>query len=537
MTSTAWILTASLAFFAGDPIADIQREAIAAGKSTVAHWGTDPNVYAQWSSHSNRLIPIYAFGTKGAGEGIDLASYTGPNSPYRNEEAVKALYGRVPEDTVNPAAEYCDQTNVFDIQKRALDAGKKYIFLVVFDGMDWHATRTAAMAKTGEVYTEGRGHGLFFQDYNPPAGTQFGYMVTSPYANEVRFNVDTQGVSRVEPDGGYSANQAGPYPWSVPKDPAYIIGKGKEVKHAYTDSSSSATSMSAGIKTYNISINVAHDGSQATTIAHLAQQKGYAVGVVTSVPIPHATPGAMYSHNVTRNDYQDISRDLLGLPSVSHPTKPLPGMDLVIGTGFGVEASSDPKQGANYQPGNKYLADADLAKADVRNGGKYVVGVRTADKKGAKVLEEAAKQAIEGNHRLLGFFGTRDAHLPYRTANGDYSPVWGLKRKGEGYTPQDIEENPTLAEMTKVALSYLKQRSPEGFWMLMEPGDVDWAMHQNNLDDMIGAIYSGDEAVKVIADWVEENSSWEESLMIVTADHGHALFLDDPEAIAAAAKR
>ena len=41
--------------------------------------------------------------------------------------------------------------------------------------------------------------------------------------------------------------------------------------------------------------------------------------------------------------------------------------------------------------------------------------------------------------------------------------------------------------------------------------------------------WSGDEAVKVITDWVEQHSNWNESLLIVTADHGHYLFLDRPD--------
>jgi alkaline phosphatase len=42
-------------------------------------------------------------------------------------------------------------------------------------------------------------------------------------------------------------------------------------------------------------------------------------------------------------------------------------------------------------------------------------------------------------------------------------------------------------------------------------------------------VFSGDEAVRRITDWVEEHSSWNESVLIVTADHGHYLFLDKPE--------
>ncbi len=86
--------------------------------------------------------------------------------------------------------------------------------------------------------------------------------------------------------------------------------------------------------------------------------------------------------------------------------------------------------------------------------------------------------------------------------------------------------------MTAAALTVL-QSSKKGFWLLVEPGDVDWANHDDNLDNSIGAVKSGDDAVKVITSWVEKHSNWDESLMIVTADHGHYLFLDRPELLIA----
>jgi alkaline phosphatase len=72
---------------------------------------------------------------------------------------------------------------------------------------------------------------------------------------------------------------------------------------------------------------------------------------------------------------------------------------------------------------------------------------------------------------------------------------------------------------------------------MVEAGDVDWANHDNNLDDSIGAVISGDDAVRTITNWVDKNSNWQESLLIVTADHGHYLHLKSPEAIAAGGSR
>jgi alkaline phosphatase len=72
---------------------------------------------------------------------------------------------------------------------------------------------------------------------------------------------------------------------------------------------------------------------------------------------------------------------------------------------------------------------------------------------------------------------------------------------------------------------------------MVEAGDVDWANHNNNLDDSIGAVFSGEAAFKKIVEWVEANSNWDETLLIVTADHGHLLNLTKPEIIARAGQK
>ncbi|MEZ6062233.1 MAG: alkaline phosphatase, partial [Planctomycetaceae bacterium] len=332
--------------------------------------------------------------------------------------------------------------------------------------------------------------------------------------------------------GGYDASAGGTTPWADPADVGYLIGQPAEgnPKHAYTDSSSSATSMTAGIKTYNNGVNVGPGGEQVSTIAHELQEQGRAVGAVSSVPISHATPAAAYAHNVTRNDYQDISRDMLGLPSIAHPDHPLSGMDVVIGGGFGTKGDEGRAQGSNYEPGNIYLADSDLRRVDVRHGGQYAVAVRTHGKDGSRLLRDAARTAREGGHRLLGFFGmgAYNGHLPFQTADGSYDPVPGNGKKAETLTPADVSENPTLADMTEAAISVLKT-NPNGFWLMVEAGDVDWANHDNNIDNSIGAVNSGDDAIRTITDWVERHSNWNESLVIVTADHGHMLQLTRPE--------
>jgi alkaline phosphatase len=549
LTALVFVTADARSAIAGDYIRDLQTRAIETNQAEFGHWGPERANYKMWGTHSNRLIPVYTFGTLNAGDRIDLRSYQGEKSPYRDEKQLQRIYGRLPTDTVDHDAEYFDQTDIFQIQLAAVRAGKKHVFLVVFDGMDWQTTRAAAIYKTQKVaYDQGRGSGLHFLDYTANGTTQFGFMCTSPHNNGT--NVDVNHQSVLNPGGslfgGYHRKLGGPTPWTTGTDLLYPISKNEgPIIHAYTDSSSSATSMTTGIKTYNNAVNVDFAGHPVPTIAHLAQDRGYAVGTVSSVPISHATPASAYAHNVHRDDYQDLTRDMLGLKSISHPDNPLAGMDVVIGGGLGdarqkdasktsTTKSEDDTSGHNFVSGNVYLTVADLHTVDANNGGKYVTAVRTPGVTGKEGLLSAAQRASQAGKRLLGFYGVGKfgGHLPFATADGDFNPTIGRKSLAEVYDPADLAENPSLSDMTEAAITVLS-RNPKGFWLMVEPGDVDWANHDNNIDNSIGAVLSGDAAVKTITDWVERNSNWNESVLIVTADHGHYLVLEKPELLVA----
>jgi alkaline phosphatase len=208
----------------------------------------------------------------------------------------------------------------------------------------------------------------------------------------------------------------------------------------------------------------------------------------------------------------------------------LPGVDVLLGTGWGVTKESVPEQGANFIPGNMFLADADLKRVDAAHGGKYRVVQRTPGVDGAAALRNAACEAAAGEQRLLGFFGTIMGHLPFRTADGGYNPTVGARGIPEMYYEEDLRENPTLPQMAVAALDVLST-NPQGFWLMVEAGDVDWANHDNNLDNSIGAVISGDNAFRAVCDWIEKHGGWQDTLLIVTSDHGHDLVLLDPTAL------
>ncbi len=91
----------------------------------------------------------------------------------------------------------------------------------------------------------------------------------------------------------------------------------------YTDSAAAATAMACGVKTYNGAIGVDINGNAVPNALELAEQKGKATGVVTSVEWTHATPAGFVAHNVSRNNYAAIGKEMVNVSAA----------DVVMGAG------------------------------------------------------------------------------------------------------------------------------------------------------------------------------------------------------------
>ena len=79
------------------------------------------------------------------------------------------------------------------------------------------------------------------------------------------------------------------------------------------DSASTATSIATGHKTESGVINMCpwtRDVPYETIAEKLHKQRGYKVGVISSVNIDHATPAAFYAHQKSRKNYYDIGVEL-----------------------------------------------------------------------------------------------------------------------------------------------------------------------------------------------------------------------------------
>jgi alkaline phosphatase len=300
-------------------------------------------------------------------------------------------------------------------------------------------------------------------------------------------------VSTFPEGGSYDPNQA----WT---DFSYVLS-------GYTDSAAAATALFSGQKTAYGHINVSSDKLQRLfTIADKARSLGRGVGAVSTVEISNATPGAWLAHNDSReNGYAIADESLWGDPNTTGDLSDspyyggghgpsLPPPDVVLGSGH-----------PNWESGqyvNQAMRDKLAAESGQPGAFTFIERQEGSPDGGERLLDAAANSGVT---RLAGLFGGSDGNLEFRLADGS------------GQNP----ENPTLAQMTLAALQVLA-RNPQGFVLMVEGGAIDRASHGNHMDEMLGEQIGFNEAVQTVIDWVESpnnGSSWDNTLVIVTADH------------------
>ncbi len=358
---------------------------------------------------------------------------------------------------------------------------------------------------------------------------------------ELGFNEDPILNAAGKPLGGnlpiYNKQLGGALPWLDGADPEYI-------KNLYPDSAGTATALYTGEKTYVGAIGVDIFEESIETLAEQAKEQGKSAGVVSSVPFSHATPAAAVAHVNQRNKYHEGSveeeTDEFGheIPDTDNifrqivdETQP----EVVLGGGH-----PDNRSGFRYISEEGYNELVNGEYDDV-----YTF-LERGENAASELLTTASELNVEEGDRLFGLYGARgqSGNLPWRTADDDYSNT-GLSSRldatrplEEGETVEEfiateVAENPTLMDMTTAALDVLED-DQDGFWLMIEGGDIDWAAHDNNLDNMLGTTMDFADSVEIVKDWVEDNGGWEDNLLIVTADHDHYFTLteDFPELLA-----
>lgn len=85
----------------------------------------------------------------------------------------------------------------------------------------------------------------------------------------------------------------------------------KDGNAEYTDSAASATAISTGVKTLNGYVGLDAKGENLETICEYAQSLDMETGLVARQVVSHATPAGMVAHNSSRDNYQQILREMV----------------------------------------------------------------------------------------------------------------------------------------------------------------------------------------------------------------------------------
>ena len=250
-----------------------------------------------------------------------------------------------------------------------------------------------------------------------------------------------------------------------------------------TGSAAAGTALSTGSKTSINTIAMDEKRQKALkTVAEIAKEKAYKVGIVSSVSIDHATPASFYAHQPTRSMYYNISLDL----SKS-------GFNYFAGGGFkhpeGDGKINEKNSMSNFGMGG----DVDLKKKETNS-------MKVAESRGyrfTKTVKEF-KALKKGDDKIISFAPN--------LASGSALPY---------FIDQNGKSDISLSEFTEKGIELLDNN--KGFFMMVEGGKIDWACHANDAATVIQEVIQFDNAVAVALDFYKKHP--EETLIIVAGDH------------------
>jgi alkaline phosphatase len=239
--------------------------------------------------------------------------------------------------------------------------------------------------------------------------------------------------------------------------------------YGITDSAAAASAYATGQDTEIGHLGLSPSGEIQPDIAEMARRQGKSVGLAVTSQITHATPAAFVSHVEGRHESAAIADQLF---DNQWNKQPLSAVLLGGGT-------------ADMQRADRNLA------AEFGQAGYTLVSNR----------EELMQT---DSSRILGLFAP-----------------WGLARAWD----RDVSV-PSLAEMIRAALKALAQ-NPDGFFLMVEGSQIDWAAHANDIAGVISEMEDFSAAAEVALEFAAERG---DTLVVITADHetgGMSLGRDD----------
>ncbi|QGU96366.1 SH3 domain-containing protein [Clostridium bovifaecis] len=239
-----------------------------------------------------------------------------------------------------------------------------------------------------------------------------------------------------------------------------------------TDSAPGGTAYAIGYKSEDKHIGTLSkkDGNiPKATVLESARLNGKATGVVFTSEAMHATPADFTAHAASRSQYNSIMKQMV-----------YSNLDVVLGGGdrlLGPEGMSEDGK-------TQYRTDGKDLKQELKNMGYAYL--------------------------------TNKAELNSSTA----TKMWGMFAPQAMSADLDRERltpnQPTLEEMTNKALKVLS-KDKDGFFLLVEGSQVDWAAHANDPSKLAGEIVAFDKAVKAALDFAKKDGN---TIVVVCSDHG-----------------
>ena len=253
------------------------------------------------------------------------------------------------------------------------------------------------------------------------------------------------------------------------------------------DSASSASQLATGVPAPSEALGVDAQGNRVETILEKAQKQGKATGLVSDTRLTHATPAAFAAHQPHRSLENEIAAEMLENR-----------VDVMLSGGIRhwIPQVANEK-GATY----KQLVDL--------TGG--TIKIKSKRKDNRNLLLEAQDAGYQLAFNRSGLDAAKgDKLLGLFSYSGMLDGIAYSNTKNSSERTQ-----PSLKEMTVKALDVLSQ-DEDGFFLMVEGGQIDWAAHNNDAGTMLHELIKFDEAVEAVRAWASER---EDTLVVVTADH------------------
>lgn len=258
-----------------------------------------------------------------------------------------------------------------------------------------------------------------------------------------------------------------------------------------TDSASAGTAFACGLKTQSGVIGM--DETKTTSyksIAQLAHESGYKVGILTSVSLDHATPASYYASVASRGDMNNIATQMANT-----------GYEFFGGGGLVIPTASDKNPASDTD--NDVWALLATNGYEVRNSRESILALMDSPRDKVVCINPWLQDA---------------SAMPYEID----------REFKEMENPSDPNRNLSLAEMTQIAIANLYEGRPgkghrrgdsrkQGFFIMVEGGKIDWACHANDAKATIGDMLDFDNAISVALEFLKKHPF--ETLIVVTGDH------------------